>query len=131
MSKLHDFLVEHAKFPFPHPDVSRTPGTTDISDFEVGLLAKEWKANRAVRDETLVEKLCDTLEDILGNTVLTARAQDKLLASFYPELQDDEFGMDRDWITNPSEAHVSFSRMLDFIQGRRIRADHWDRVGLY
>jgi hypothetical protein len=93
MSKLHDFLVEHAKFPFPRPDELRTAGTTDISDFKVGLLAKQWKANRAVRDNTLIQKLCDTLENIVGNTVLTARARDKLLASFGPELQGDEFGI--------------------------------------
>ena len=113
MSKLHDFLVEHAKFPFPRPGELRTAGTTDISDFEVGLLAKPWKANRAVRDNTLIQKLCDTLKNIVGNTVLTARAQHKFLESFGAELQGDEFGIDRDWITNPSEAHVRFSRMSD------------------
>jgi len=75
MSELHDFLVEHAKFPFPRPNELRTAGTTDISDFEVGLLAKQWTANHAVRDNTLVQKLCDTLETIVGNTVLTARAR--------------------------------------------------------
>jgi hypothetical protein len=106
MSKLHDFLVEYAKFPFPRLNELRTAGTTDISHFEVGLLVTQWTANHAVRDDTLVQKLCDKLETIIGNTVLTPRAQDKLLASFDPELQGDEFGMDRDWITNPSETHV-------------------------
>jgi hypothetical protein len=45
MSKLHDFLLEHAKFPFPHPDEGRSAGTTDISGIEVELLEGEWKAN--------------------------------------------------------------------------------------
>ena len=37
---------------------------------EVGLLAREWKAQYAVRDETsLVQKLCETLENILGDTL--------------------------------------------------------------
>jgi hypothetical protein len=38
------------------------------SDMEVGLLAREWKAQYDVRDETLVQKLCETLENILGDT---------------------------------------------------------------
>ena len=99
--------------PKPECDELRTAGTTDISNLEVGLLVKQWKANRAVRDNTLVQKLHDTLENILENTVLTVHVQDKHLASFDPELQGDEFGIDRDWLMNPSEAHVSFSRMSD------------------
>lgn len=113
MSKLYDFLVDHAKFPFPRPDELQAAGTTDISEFEIALLKTEWKANHAVRDEGLVQKLCHTLENILGNTVLTVHAQDKLLASFDPELQVDEFGRDLDWAQNPNEAHVSFSRIPD------------------
>jgi hypothetical protein len=56
MSKWHDFLVEYAKFPFPLPDESRTVGTTDISDLEVGLLeTRVWKAKYAVRDDALIQ----------------------------------------------------------------------------
>ena len=40
--------------------------TTDISLIEVPLVEREWKANHAVRDNTLVQKLCNTLETILG-----------------------------------------------------------------
>ncbi len=36
-----DILVEHAKFPFPHPVEDESFGTTDIPDLEVGLLARE------------------------------------------------------------------------------------------
>ena len=111
MSKWHDFLLEHAKFPFPHPVEDRSVGTTDISQIEVGLLSREWKANHAVRDDTLVQKLCHTLKDILGETILAAHAESYLLASFWPRIQVDERGHpDEKWSTNPSEAHVSFPK---------------------
>lgn len=90
--KLHDFLVEHAKFPFPHPDELQTADTTDISEFEAGLLEREWKATHTVRDETLVQKLCHSLENILGDTPIAAGSEKYLLASFSPLLQVDEFG---------------------------------------
>ena len=107
--KLHYFLVEHALFPFPPPDEDRTVSTTDLSQFEVGLLEKEWKAGHAVRDDTLVQKLCQTLEDILGDTTLAARAEDYLRASFSPRLQFDEYyGAENEaWNENPSESQVS------------------------
>ena len=106
--KLHDFLVEHAMFPFPHPSEDRTAGTTDVSQFEVAMLEREWKAGHAVRDDTLVQKLCQALEDILGDTPLAAGAENYLLASFSPQLRVDERGRENEeWNTNPSEAQVS------------------------
>jgi hypothetical protein len=111
MSKLHDFLVEHAKFPFPALNDHLSSSTTDISTFEADFLEKknpEWKAKLAVRDDTLVQKLCDTLEGILGDTPLAKTAEDYLLASFSPRIEFDERGRrDWDWSTNSSEAHVS------------------------
>ena len=105
--KLHDFLVEHAKFPFPPPNEDRTARTTDISQFEVALLEREWKAGHAVRDDTLVQKLCQTLKDILGDTPSAAGAENYLLASFSPQLQVDECGRENEeWDMNPSEAQV-------------------------
>jgi hypothetical protein len=112
--KLYDFLVANAKFPFPHPDEGRSAGTTDISAFEVGLLKKEWRAVHAIRDDTLVQKLCGALKNILGDTPLAAGAEDYLLASFSPQLQVDGRGrQNAEWNTNPSEAQVSFVRTLD------------------
>ena len=106
--KLHDFLVARAIFPFPHPNEDRTVGITDVSQFEVALLERVWKAGHAVRDDALVQKLCQALEDILGDTPLAAGAEDYLLASFSPQLQVDELGTeDEEWDTNPSEAQVS------------------------
>jgi hypothetical protein len=106
--KLHDFLVEHAIFPFPHPNEDRTTGTTDVSQFEVGLLEREWKAGHAVRDDTLVQKLCQTLKDILGDTPLAVGTENYFLASFSPLLQVDERGReDEEWDMNPSKAQVS------------------------
>ena len=58
--KLHDFIDEYAKFSFPHPVKDGTVGITDICNFEVGLLKREWKAVRAVRDDNLVQMLCQT-----------------------------------------------------------------------
>ena len=106
--KLHDFLVQHAMFPFPHPSEDRTAGTTDISQFEVGMLEREWKAKHAIRDDTVVQKLCQALKNILGDTPLVAGADNYLLKSFSPQLQVDEFGTENEeWDTNPSEVQVS------------------------
>jgi hypothetical protein len=106
--KLHDFLVEHAMFPFPHPNEDRSAGTTDVSQFEVGMLEREWKAGHAVRDDTLVQKLCQVLEDILQDTPLASGAEDHLLASFSPQLQLSWRGRKlAEWDENPSEAQVS------------------------
>lgn len=114
MTTFHDFLVKHARFPFPHSDELRTVGSTDISLLEVGLLAQEWKAERAVRDDALVQKLCDGLEDILGDTALQTDAETFLLTKFSPLLEFGGSGyglvpQGQLWLTNPSEAHVSFS----------------------
>jgi hypothetical protein len=75
MSKLHDFLVEHANLPFPPLNEDLSSSATDMSALDVNLLEIEWKAKLAVRDDTLVQKLCDTLEDVLGDAPLAERAE--------------------------------------------------------
>ena len=101
MSKLHDFLLEHAKFPFPPLNEDLSSSTTDISALDVDLLEIEWKAKPAVRDDTLIQKLCGALEAILGDTPLAEGAESYLLASFSPRIQFDERGgEDEDWSTN-------------------------------
>src|SRR5258708_18050303 len=108
MSNLHDFLVEHATFPFPQLNEGLSASTTDISLLEVALLKKEWKANRAVRDNTLVQKLCNTLENILGDTLLEGDVENELLSGFSPRIQLGPRGREvSDWRVNPSESHVS------------------------
>jgi len=103
MSNLHDFLEQRAKFPFPDTGEIRS---TDISDFTS--LEGQWKAQHAVRDETLVQKLCLTLKNILGDAALTVDAENYLLGSFSPQIELDRLGRrDPDWLTNPSR--VSFS----------------------
>ena len=63
-----------------------------------------------MRDDTLVQKLYHTLNNILGETLLAADAESYLLASFSTKFQLDELGSkDKDWAVNPNEAHVSFS----------------------
>jgi hypothetical protein len=66
MVKWRDFLVEHAKFPFPETGEDGAVNTTDISPYDVGLLGQQWRAEHAVRDSMLVQKLCRTLEDVVG-----------------------------------------------------------------
>jgi hypothetical protein len=116
MVKFHDFLEEHAKFPFPplpQFDPSRTVSTTDVSQIEVASLQREWKAQRAVRDGQLFQKLCDTLENILDDAPLDAVAENYLLRSFLPLAQVDERGMTvAEWLDNPNESHASFSMSL-------------------
>ncbi len=111
MVNFHDFLVEHAKFPFPHPDEHQTVSTTDISVFEVGLLEREWKAKHAVQDDALVRKLCDGLKKILGDTALLPGSEENLLAKFSPRLEFDEFGEDKAWSTNPHGAKASLQKI--------------------
>jgi hypothetical protein len=66
----HDFLVEHAKFPFPEPSTGDTAASNDISDADVGLLDDQWRAIHAVCDDDLAKRLCDTLRTTLGNMAL-------------------------------------------------------------
>ena len=123
MSSLHDFLVERAKFPFPPLDEHLSSSTTNISTLDVGLLETKWKAKLAVRDDTLVQKLCHALKDILGDAPLGEGAENYLLASFSPRIQVDERGgKDGDWSTNASEVRVSVSRCSSF-ETEQFRAD--------
>ncbi|KAN0107511.1 hypothetical protein V8E52_010029 [Russula decolorans] len=105
MSTLHDFLVKHAKLPFPPLSECLSSSTTDISTLEVDSLEIEWKAKLAVRDDTLVQKLCGTLQEILEDAPLTEDGKNDLLASFSPRIQIGVRGReDKDWSSNPSEA---------------------------
>jgi len=58
-----------------------------------------------VRDDTLVQKLCHTLRNILGDTLLAADTESHLLASFSPNLEFVRGRALRAWSTNLSEAH--------------------------
>lgn len=49
-TNLHQFLVEHALFPFPPPDLGQHASTTDISEMEVAQLEEDWKAMYALPD---------------------------------------------------------------------------------
>ena len=129
MSKLHNFLVERAKFPFLPLDGHLSSSITDISIFKVDLLETEWKAKVAVRDDTLVQKLCDALEVILRDAPLGEGAENYLLASFSPRIQVDELGReDMDWSTKSNERHVSFSGCPSF-EAEQFRAGPGGRLG--
>jgi hypothetical protein len=49
MSNFHDFLEEHAMFPFSELDDARSIGSTYIFPIEVRLLDANWKPKHAVR----------------------------------------------------------------------------------
>ncbi|KIM76170.1 hypothetical protein PILCRDRAFT_98772 [Piloderma croceum F 1598] len=103
MSNLHDFLEQRAKFPFPAIGDIRSAGTTNISHFH--LLEGQWKAQHAVQDETLVEKLCLTLKNILAETPLTVDTENYLLGSFSPHIELNQLGgRDPDWLMNLKDA---------------------------
>ena len=88
----------------------RIADTADVSDFEVGLLAKVWKAKHAVRDDALVWKLCDSLKYTLGNGALSAYSEKALLAKFSPQLECDDGDENIEWSTNANEAQESFPK---------------------
>ncbi|KAI0294177.1 hypothetical protein BC826DRAFT_1012766 [Russula brevipes] len=121
MSKLHDFLVEHAKFPFPPLHEHLAAYTTDISTIDVELLEKEWRAKLAVRDDNFIQNLCGALEHILGDARLADSDESDLLASFAPKIQFPERGgEDEDWSSNPNETWSR--RLLDksfFVAARK------------
>ncbi|KAH9066864.1 hypothetical protein EDB87DRAFT_1678702 [Lactarius vividus] len=79
-------LVKHAKFPFPDPVNNRYVGT-DISSKDVGDVTPNWRAKYAVSDKTLVQKLCQTLDNILGDAVFPDDSQNDLLLHFGRHLQ--------------------------------------------
>ena len=117
------------KVPIPSFYGHLSSSTTDISIFKVDLLETEWKAKVAVRDDILVQKLCDALEDILGDAPLGEGAENYLLASFSPRIQVDELGReDMDWSSNSNERHVSFSGCSSF-EAEQFRAGPGGRLG--
>jgi hypothetical protein len=80
--------------------IKETADTTDVSDIDIGLVEDGWKASLAIRDDTLVSNLSDTLAQILGQTPLGAGELD---AHFSPHLESK----DADWRRhNDSEAKV-------------------------
>ncbi|KAH9175245.1 hypothetical protein EDB89DRAFT_1903808 [Lactarius sanguifluus] len=107
MSTWREFLVEHAKFPFPDPVENKSVDTTDISPEDVGKVDPKWRAKYAVPDETLVGNLCQTLDNILEDTVLLDDSRNDLLLYFGRHLQFRTVGRreieDRIWSTNRNE----------------------------
>jgi hypothetical protein len=100
MPTLLQFL-QTARFPDPPIVVKSTANTTDVSDMDIGLVDDAWKAGLAIRDDTLVDNLCDTLAQILGQTPLEPAGA--LNAHFLPHLETE----DADWrAPNDSEAKV-------------------------
>jgi len=128
-SLFYDFLVEHAKFPFPDSDcpIGASASSTGLSELDVGHLDDEWKARHAVRDNDLARKLCDALKATLGNTRVTEDSRNSLLRVFLPALSMDVEGMKhKAWSNNPSEAQVSV-----ILLPREFKLSLWDRAACY
>jgi hypothetical protein len=104
MTTWHEFLLEHAKFPFPRLDESRSVGTTHVSTIEAQAIDPSWKATHAVRDENLVGKLCDTLEVILADDIFPENYRASLMRFFDPMINTMLPG---NWRENASEPKVS------------------------
>ena len=102
----HDFLVEHAKFPFPDCSIGASASSTRLSEVDVGHLDDEWKARHAVCDNDLANKLCDALRTTLGEMYVTEDSRSSMLRWFLPALLGGR-RVDRMWTKNPNEAHVS------------------------
>jgi hypothetical protein len=122
----HDFLVEHAKFPFPDCLIGASASSTRLSEVDVGYLNAEWKALHAVRDNNLANRLCDTLRTTLGDMTMTEDSRNFLLKQFLPTLSGvDELGRAHtEWFKNSSEAQVSVTslpREFKFILWGRAR----------
>ena len=113
MSNFHHFLVEHAMFPSPVTDETKSRGTTEISKLDVGNLETKWKATHAMKDDSLIPKLCQALQDILGDMELSAVAENHLRGLFSPQLElHKATGTTEDrWLENPNETHVRFPRI--------------------
>jgi hypothetical protein len=112
----NDFLTVHAKFPFPTTTgtptepVSRSIYTSDISVHDVELLEDKWRATHAIRDPDLFEKLCNILPAVLGTKLLDDVQQQRLLATFSPEIElmVENGKQDPLWVQNGNEKDVSF-----------------------
>jgi hypothetical protein len=76
MSTLLHFL-ENAYFPAPPVVTTARASTTDVSFYDISLVDDDWKANRAIRDNNLIQNLCDVLPQILGDTPLVAGELDE------------------------------------------------------
>ncbi|KAH8998497.1 hypothetical protein EDB92DRAFT_1835507 [Lactarius akahatsu] len=73
MTTWQEFLVKHAKFPFPDPVENGSVSATDIPYKDVGVIAPEWRAKYAVPDKTLVQRLCRTLDSTTSLRTLFCR----------------------------------------------------------
>jgi hypothetical protein len=121
----HDFLVEHAKFPFPDCPTGASASSTGLSEVDVGLLDYQWKARHAVRDNDLADKLCEALRTTLGEMTVTVDSRSSMLQWFLPTLLGGRM-VDRRWTKNPSEAHVSV-----ILLPHEFKLSLWDRARRY
>ena len=122
----HDFLVEHAKFPFPECLIGASASSTGLSEIDVGLLDNQWKARHAVRDNDLANKLCDSLRTTLGHAPVTERSRSFMLRCLLPEILHVGGGMvDQNWVNiNRNQAHVSATLLH-----REFKLILWGRAG--
>lgn len=77
---------------------------------EADRLDRHWKATIAVRDDSLVDALCSSLDEILGDKRLSASEEIELLACFAPKL--GFHGRDMTWKDNLNERKVTMMHIF-------------------
>lgn len=96
-------------FAFPDPIENKVADSMDISNIEAGQIKKEWKAAKAVSDNTLPDKLCRALKHILGDSKSENNNQQHLLKVFSPLVQQCPHGLVKpEWLQNSDENEVPF-----------------------
>lgn len=124
-----EFLPENAKFPFPDTTTrSMYAHSADINPLLVGSIPQNFKAKYAVPDMTLVDKLCQTLDEILGDNPIMGPIPD-LLSMFGHRLEFFKpFG---GAVTRHTEwSHIGDeSKVRTWILIPRHLANSWDSVG--
>ena len=92
MTKWQDFLLEHAKFPFPNTGESTCTSSADLSRLDISRLNEKWRAKYTMQVTILLKTLCEILEEILGDTPIEG-FEDTLLSMFGCHLQFIPFGL--------------------------------------
>jgi hypothetical protein len=110
MTTWREFLLEHAKFPFPKTTGRSSGSSADINPLQIGSIPQNWKAKYAVPDVTLVQKLSQTLDEILGNTPIEGPTDYVLSVfgrrlKFFPAVDGVETRNTR-WSKNRDKVHV-------------------------
>jgi hypothetical protein len=117
MPTLLQFL-QNTRFPAPPIVIKESANTTDVSDLDIGPVEDAWKARLAIRDNTLVDNLSDTLAQILGQTPLAAG---ELNAHFSPHLESKDPDWRRPYDSEAKVRHDPSRRPCIIVQPQAVQ----------